>query len=452
MKISLHQILQSGILLLAISIFFSYSDNKKQEQFPPKISSNPFAGPSPWPEIRKKRITKLLPEAMKAAAADAWLIVCRENNNDPLAQHVGGENAGGTAAFIFLFDDEVFRSIVFSPVGEATALKDLNIHDEVIRVKRGSSAIQLAADYLKEKKIKTLAINSSVNNELADGLSFTQRMALENALGKNGPQLISSDELIYEWLSIKLPEEVEIMRKAAELTAAWQVEAYQNVIPGKTTDADVARFLKAKMAEYGVEDAWAPDQNPNVNSGPDRGHSHATDKIIMPGDVIQTDFGIKVYGMWVTDIQRFAYVLKEGETQAPEDIAGYWQNSKQGSRIALAAMKPGASGYDVDKAQRDFMKAQGSLPVMWSTGHPVGYVAHDVGPALGGAQEGRTPWPATQRLLKKGQTFAFDGFFAWKIEGGEKTMSVEEMAVITDDGAEYLIPPQEDLILIQSKF
>ena len=31
----------------------------------------------------------------------------------------------------------------------------------------------------------------------------------------------------------------------------------------------------------------------------------------MPGDVIQTEFGIKVYGIWVTDIQgRFAYVFK----------------------------------------------------------------------------------------------------------------------------------------------
>ncbi len=28
-------------------------------------------------------------------------------------------------------------------------------------------------------------------------------------------------------------------------------------------------------------------KNPNVNSGPDRGHSHATDKVIQGGDVIQ---------------------------------------------------------------------------------------------------------------------------------------------------------------------
>ena len=61
---------------------------------------SPFAagvdidGPSPWPEIRKQRIAMLLPRAMEAAGVDAWLTLCRENNNDPLADHIGGENAG----------------------------------------------------------------------------------------------------------------------------------------------------------------------------------------------------------------------------------------------------------------------------------------------------------------------------------------------------------------------
>jgi Xaa-Pro aminopeptidase len=270
-------------------------------------------------------------------------------------------------------------------------------------------------------------------------------------MGSDKTKLVSSEELVYEWLSIKLPEEVEILKKAAQLASDFQEEAYATIVPGKTTDADVAKFLKAKMAEYGVTDAWHPDQNPNVNSGPDRGHSHATDKVIQPGDVIQTDFGVKLYGIWVSDIQRFAYVLKEGETSAPKDIQTYWENGKAGSRIALAAMKPGVKGENVDRAQRDLMDANGSLYVPWSTGHPVGYVAHDVGPNLGGARI-PTPRPAAQKLLKKGMTFAFDGFHCWKqADGTEKTISVEEMAVVNENGATYLIPPQEELILVGKK-
>ena len=416
-----------------------------------KIDPLTHWGENPWPEIRKKRINQLLPEALKNAKVASWLVICRENYNDPIATHVGGENASGTAAFLFYTDETGFHSLAFSPEGEAKALEDLAIHEKVERIPRGESAVARAVAFIKEKGFPTIAINTSPSNEMADGLTHSQHQDLASLMGSDVTKLVSSEELVYEWLSIKLPEEVEILKKAAQLASDFQEEAYATIIPGKTTDAEVAKFLKAKMAEYGVTDAWHPDQNPNVNSGPDRGHSHATDKVIQPGDVIQTDFGVKLYGIWVSDIQRFAYVLKEGETSAPKEIQQYWENGKAGSRIALSAMKPGVKGEDVDRAQRDLMDANGSLYVPWSTGHPVGYVAHDVGPNLGGARI-PTPRPAAQKLLKKGMVFAFDGFHCWKqADGTEKTISVEEMAVVNESGATYLIPPQEDLILVGKK-
>lgn len=406
-------------------------------------------GESPWPEIRKERISSLLPQAMEAANVDLWIVICRENNNDPIADHIGGENAGGTAAFLFYKDENGFHSRVYSPSGESTALAELKIHDEVIPVERGMSAMEQAADFIKGQNFERIAINSSPNNAQADGLSFTQRQALESALGSGlSSRLVSSEELIYEWLSVKLPAEVEIMTKAAELTAEWELEAYEIIEPGVTTDAEVAAFLKKKMKEYGVKDAWNPSQNPNVNSGADRGHSHATEKVIMPGDVIQTDFGIMLYDRWVSDIQRFAYVLKDGETEAPEDIQYYWESAREGNRAAFNAMKPGVKGVEVDAAQRELMEENESEYVMWSTGHPVGYVAHDTGPNLGGSQAPSVR-PAAQKVLKSGMVFAFDGFHSWPLtDSTYKTISVEEMAVITENGAEFLIAPQEELILI----
>ena len=114
-------------------------------------------------------------------------------------------------------------------------------------------------------------------------------------------------------------------------------------------------------------------------------------------------------------------------------------------------MKPGVLGYQVDKAQREWMAERGSEPVMWRTGHPVGYVAHDIGPNLGGGLlPDPTVRPAAMKPLKEGMLFAFDGFHAWKLpETGTKTMSVEETAVVTKDGARYLMEPQSELILIK---
>jgi Xaa-Pro aminopeptidase len=435
---------------LLSTFLISCNPQNTADNAPSEFDAGAYWGENPWPEIRKKRIDSLLPLALKSAKVEAWFVVCRENNNDPLADHVGGENAGGTAVFLFFNDENGFHSYAFSPIGESTALDDLDIHDNVVPVERGMSSITQAAEFIKTKDFKNIAVNTSGTNSMADGLSYSQYNDIKNALADTDINVVPSTELVYEWLSIKLPEEVEILRKAAQLTADWQIEAYKQVVPGKTTDADIAKFLKNKMKAYGVTDAWSPDQNPNVNSGPDRGHSHATDKIIMPGDVIQIDFGIKVYDRWVSDIQRFAYVLKADEKEAPEDIMHYWSSGKAGNRAALAAMKPGVKGVDVDKAQRVLMNEADSEYVMWSTGHPVGYVAHDVGPNLGGSQSSHVR-PSSQKELKQGMTFAFDGFHAWKLEsGGVKTISVEEMAVVTENGAEYLIEPQETLILISS--
>lgn len=158
-----------------------------------------------------------------------------------------------------------------------------------------------------------------------------------------------------------------------------------------------------------------------------------------------------VYDTWCSDIQRFAYVLKKGEKESPASIKEYFENARLGHRKALASMKPGVTGWEVDKAQRDWMNESGSMGVMWGTGHPVGYWAHDAGPSLGGAAYSDKPVGNSARLLRVGQTFAYDGFYKWVREDGtEKTISVEEMAVVTNEGAEYMSAPQEEWIVIES--
>src|SRR5690606_31933081 len=100
-------------------------------------TAGPFDGPSPWPAIRRARIARLLPAAMREAGVDAWVVLLRENANDPLALHVGGENAGAPSA-VLLFrvpggdgEDRV-RSVMLAGFGEAIALRELALHDSVV--------------------------------------------------------------------------------------------------------------------------------------------------------------------------------------------------------------------------------------------------------------------------------------------------------------------------------
>lgn len=409
---------------------------------------------NPWPELRKKRIKKLLPLAMQLAKVDVWVILCRENANDPLAKHVGGENAGRTAAIIFQLKGDEIESTIISPWGEIIQFQELALYDHIIKLEQNLSIYDALTVELDKREIGRLAFNYSTE-AIADGLSAYQLAQIKKALSASLLEKITSaEEIIFQWLSVKLPQEVEIMAKSGALTVQLQLEAYQQVIPNKTRDCDVADFIKQRVKELGVGFAWPEGHNPNVNSGFPRGHAGPSEKVIVPGDIIQTDFGIKVFDMWCTDYQRFAYVLFPGQKCPSQEIQSRWKNAVLGQRVAFKALQVDSRGYDVDLAQRLWMEKSGSLPVKWGTGHSVGYWAHDIGPALSGAQHENPP-PTSLKKLREGQTFAFDGFFAWHEKcsygEGEKLISVEEMAVITAKGGKYLIPPQEELILIPTR-
>ena len=157
----------------------------------------PFGGPSPWPAIRAERIRTLLPAAMRTANVDAWVILARENANDPLALHVGAENAGAPAAFLFLRQGDAVRSVAISGFGEAIALRELGTHDSVAVYEREPGTLERAvAERLRAADPARIAINSG-GSGIADGLSHTQRVALESALGAElASRLVPSQPLV----------------------------------------------------------------------------------------------------------------------------------------------------------------------------------------------------------------------------------------------------------------
>ncbi len=111
---ALARTLRSGRFLLGLTALAGCAP----DQPPPDV---PFGGPSPWPSIRETQVRELLPAAMTTAGVDAWIVLVRENANDPLALHVGGENAGAPSAILFFRQGNEVRSTVLSGFGEAVA-------------------------------------------------------------------------------------------------------------------------------------------------------------------------------------------------------------------------------------------------------------------------------------------------------------------------------------------
>jgi hypothetical protein len=106
----------------------------------------------------------------------------------------------------------------------------------------------------------------------------------------------------------------------------------------------------------------------------------AGDAVIEHGDMLWTDFGIS-YLRLNTDTQQNAYVLRDGETQAPKGLRDGLAASNRVQDALTSSFRAGDSGNDILTRARDKAIAQGLEPSIYS--HPIGYHGHGAGTAMG---------------------------------------------------------------------
>jgi Xaa-Pro aminopeptidase len=109
-------------------------------------------------------------------------------------------------------------------------------------------------------------------------------------------------------------------------------------------------------------------------------------------------------------------------------------------------LKPGVRGLDIDRIARSHIVSRGYEEYPHALGHQVGRYAHDGGALLAPDWEryGNLPFVP----LEKDQVFTIEPRIYIKDFG---VATVEEIVVITADGAEYLSQPQQELYLVKTK-
>ena len=104
------------------------------------------------------------------------------------------------------------------------------------------------------------------------------------------------------------------------------------------------------------------------------------DPVIQRGDVLHCDVGITVARL-NTDTQHIAYVLRQGETDAPAGLRQALANANALQDIAMEEIRPGRTGNEILASVLARMKAKGIDGTMYT--HPIGMNGHGAGPLIG---------------------------------------------------------------------
>ncbi|HNJ14908.1 MAG TPA: M24 family metallopeptidase, partial [Anaerolineales bacterium] len=168
-----------------------------------------------------------------------------------------------------------------------------------------------------------------------------------------------------------------------------------------------------------------------------------TDIKIERGHLVHFDFGVKYEG-YCSDIQRIAYVLREGETEAPIEIQRGFITIRTAIEKSREAMKPGVTGNVIDTISREIVADAGYPDYKYALGHQLGRVAHDGGALLGPLWEKYGDSP--NQKLEIGQIFTIEPGLP---VNGYGYLGLEEDVVMTKSGAEYFHEPQKEIVLLK---
>jgi Xaa-Pro aminopeptidase len=381
---------------------------------------------------------------LKELNVDCWLTFVRETqlNGDPILPFLINGSLTWHSAFIVSASGKT-HAIVGQY--DKKGVEDLNAYDEVVSFVEGVKRPFL--EYMKKLNPSSIAINYSQDSEICDGLTHGMYLTLLEMLTEIGMQdrLISAEPIISALRQRKMPTEIEYMKQAIRHTLEIFDEAAGFIKPGKT-EAEIAAFMKKRVADRGLALAWDPKTCPSVFTGPETAAAHynPTERIVKEGHVLNMDFGVKFEG-YCSDLQRTFYILERGETRAPSEVQKGFDTIVESIERSRKGLKPGVQGREIDSIARTYITERGYEEFPHGLGHQVGRFPHDGTALLGPAWEKYAKKPFVP--IEENMVFTIEPRLTVP---GRGIATVEEMVLVRRPGAEFLSTPQKELILIHS--
>ena len=227
--------------------------------------------------------------------------------------------------------------------------------------------------------------------------------------------------------AVKEPGEIASMAAAAQLTDEVYGVLREQGLVGRT-EREVALALENEMRRRGAGPAFT-----SIVASGERGalpHAVPADVPIARGTLVTLDIGAQMDG-YCSDCTR---TWATGEL--PDDLAEAYALVQRAQAEALAAVRPGLEGREVDAVARDIIEAAGHGEHFGhGLGHGVGLEIHE-GPRLARTGEAR---------LAAGNVVTVEPGVYLPGRGGVR---IEDLVAVTEDGHTVLSGTTKDLITV----
>lgn len=258
-------------------------------------------------------------------------------------------------------------------------------------------------------------------------LTVSQKAALGKSTGAR-IRWIPWDGKVEGLRMVKDESELVTMREAARIACSSWEETLALVKPG-VSEIDVAAEIEFRMRRKGAD---GPAFDTIIASG-ERGawpHARASRKLVKKNELVVFDLGAILRG-YSSDLTRTVCVGRASSEQRR-----WYAAVLEAQRAARQALHPGVTAEQVDAAARGVLKQAGlERRFIHSTGHGLGLELHE-SPRLGRGD---------QSILRAGTVVTLEPGVYVPGTGG---IRIEDDALVTNSGAEFLTDAKRELIEI----
>jgi len=405
--------------------------------------------------VLRQRLDTVLPMVMRETGFDMWLVMCWEDNWDPvyLSMIPAGVSTPKILLMLVFFDrgDGGIERINLSRAN-LLDLYDLPHQIKNYSVQRGDEQWQLLRAIIEERDPKRIAINQGEVTWAADGLSATLKENLVHTLPeKYRNRLESGEQLCRRWLETLSDAEMELYPHVVSVVHSILREIYsrQTIVPGVTTTEDLRWAHWQRCADLSIRKETSFPSFRIVRSDKMRDTHGPDDNVIRHGDLVRCDV-VTRYLRLTTDHQQCVYVRREGERDVP---VGFKKLMAEGNRlqdIYVGEFVQGRTGNEILQAALSRARREGlNNPRIYS--HSCGLHLHEPGPLIGHPHEQEFCVGRGEVELNYNSSFVAELSVNGVVpEWGDQVvrLPLEEMVMFTREGTSFIDGRQTEIYLI----